>query len=103
MLEVHKNVVKSFAYLAILIELSKGKKLSGYDIVVHVRKFGLEAHPGTVYHQLGMLSRRGVIRGEKQNNKTVYEFTDEGLKAYKRFKKKWRKPLKYAHQNIVGF
>ena len=100
MSEIYTNIVKSFAYLSILIQLSKGKKITGYDILVHVRKFGLEVSPGTVYHQLGMLSRGGIVRGEKQGNKTVYEITERGMEVYRRFKEKWKKPVEYAYQNI---
>ena len=100
MSKIYRNIVKSFAYMNILIELSKGTKLTGYDIIVHLRKLGLEVSPGTIYHQLGMLSRNGIIRGERQSNKTVYEMTEKGMKAFKQFKKKWKKPLEYAYKNL---
>lgn len=100
MSEIYRNVVKSFAYLNILIKLSKGKKLTGYDIIVHLRNFGLKISAGTIYHQLGMLSRQGIIRGERQSNKTVYEMTPKGMKAFKEFKEKWKKPLEYACKSL---
>lgn len=100
MSQIYGNVVKCFAYLSILIGLSKGKKLTGFDIVVHVTNLGLEVSPGTVYHQLGMLSRDGIIRGERQKNKTVYEITEKGMKVFKEFKKQWKKPLEYAYHNL---
>jgi len=70
--------------------------------------FGFEAHAGTVYHQLGMLSELGIIRGEEQETRskyarrgaTAYEMTEKGTKAFKKFKKKWREPLEYAYKNL---
>lgn len=100
MAELHRNAVKSFAYLNILIELSKGKKLSGYDILVHLKNFGLEVSPGTIYHQLSMLTKQGIIKGEKETRKTVYQMTDKGHRAFNKFKRKWRKPIAYAYEHI---
>jgi len=101
---IARNVVKCFAYLNILIELSKGKKLTGYEILVHLKNFGFEISPGTLYHQLRMLSRDGIIRVRQCNPKrgTVYEMTEKGMEVFKEFKKIWEKPLKYAYTEIVG-
>ena len=104
MSEVYNNVVKCFAYLNILIELSKGRKLTGYDILVHMKNFGLEVSPGTVYHQLSMLEKAGIIKAKKTMGnpagKTVYEMTEKGKNIFKMFKSKWRKPLEYAYKNL---
>ena len=103
--EIYDNVVKSFAYISLIIELSKGRKLTGYDILVHVKGFGLEVSPGTVYHHLDMLEEAGIIKSEsairRKATKIVYEMTDEGMKRFKKFKEKWREPVLYAYQNIV--
>jgi len=105
MSEIYDNVVKSFAYLSLIIELSKGRKITGYDVLVHLQEFGLEVSPGTVYHHLEMLEKDGIIKGtptiRRNATKTVYEMTDEGMKVFKEFKEKWRKPVLYAYQNIV--
>ena len=102
---IYENVVKSFAYLSLIIELSKGRKITGYDVLVHVKSFELEVSPGTVYHHLEMLEKAGIIKGtlaiRRNATKTVYEMTDEGMKVFKEFKEKWREPLRYAYQNIV--
>ena len=104
MSEVYSNVVKCFAYLSMIIELSKGKEITGYDIVAHVSNFGLAVSAGTVYHQLRLLEKAGIIKGKTRlrthANKTVYEMTEKGMKAFKEFKKKWRKPLEYAYKNM---
>jgi len=109
MSEIAANVLKSFSFLCILVELSKGKKMTGYELVVHITSFGFKAHTGTVYHQLGMLSELGVIKGEEQETRSkyarrgamAYTMTAKGMKAFKEFKKKWKKPLEYAYQNIM--
>jgi DNA-binding PadR family transcriptional regulator len=108
MSEIANNILKSFSFLTILIELSKGKKMTGYELVVHITSFGFKAHIGTVYHQLGMLSELGFIRGEEQETRskyarrgaTAYKMTEKGMKAFEEFKKKWKKPLEYAYQNL---
>jgi len=108
MSEIVANILKSFSFLTILIELSKGKKMTGYEIMVHIKSFGLETHAGTVYHQLGMLSEWGIIKGEEQETRTkyarrgatAYEMTGKGMEAFKEFKEKWRKPLEYAYKNL---
>lgn len=98
--ELHVNILKSFAYMSVLIELSKGKKLSGYDLLLHLKNFGFEVSPGTLYHQLGMLSKEGVIVGHKQSTKTLYEMTEHGMTVFKRFKEIWKQPLEYVNQNL---
>jgi DNA-binding PadR family transcriptional regulator len=108
MSEIANNIGKSFSFLTILIELSKGKKMTGYEIMVHIKSFGLETHAGTVYHQLGMLSELGILKGEEQETRTkyarrgatAYEMTEKGMKAFQEFKKKWKKPLEYAYKNL---
>lgn len=103
MSELYSNVVKCFAYLSTIIELSKGKEITGYDIVAHVSNFGIAVSAGTVYHQLHLLEKTGIIKGTRLRthaNKTVYEMTEKGKKAFNEFKKKWRKPLEYAYQNV---
>ena len=106
MSEIYDHVVSTFAYLSLVVELSKGKELTGYDIVVHVRKFGLEVSPGTVYHQLDMLENEGIIEAKpvrrKRSYKTTYVMTEKGMEAFKEFKRKWSEPIRYAHENIIG-
>lgn len=103
MSQIYSNVVKSFAYLTIIIELSKGKKITGYDIIAHVNNFELTVSAGTVYHQLHSLEKTGIIKGTRLRthaNKTVYKMTEKGMKTFNEFKKKWKKPLEYAYKNM---
>ena len=103
MLKLQKDLLKCFSYISFLIELSKGRKLSGYDIIVHVKKFGGEVSPGTVYHQVHRLERNGIIKGiQEVSGKTVYEITDEGLRAFKEFKVRCRASVNYVHQNFMN-
>ena len=74
----------------------------------HISSFGFEAHAGTVYCQLSMLSEWGFIKGEEQETRTkyarrgatAYEMTEKGMKDFKKFKKKWKNPLGYAYKNL---
>jgi len=105
MSEIYKNSIKCFAYLSLIIELSNGRKITGYDLLVHMKRFGMEVSPGTVYHQLSMLEEAGIIKGtpvkRKNASKTVYEMTEKGKKVFEEFREKWREPLHYAYRNIV--
>jgi len=108
MSEITNHVLKSFSFLTILIELSKGKKMTGYKIMKHINSFGFKTKVGTVYGQLGILSEWGFIRGEEQPAKSryarrgafAYEMTGKGVEAFREFKKKWKKPLEYAYKNL---
>ena len=77
-----KKAETCFLHMNILIELSNGKKLTGYGMINHLKKFGFKISPGTVYHQLDTLLEKGIIRGEKQpwgkNSKTIYQMTKKG-------------------------
>ena len=100
MSDLHLNIVKCFAYISILIELSKGKQLSGYDLLLHLRTFGFKVSPGTLYHQLQMLRDAGILEGNKVGRKTVYKMTDQGMDMFDVFKKNWKPALKYVYQHL---
>lgn len=101
---IYSNVVKCFAYLSVILELSKGREITGYDILDHVSSFGLAVSAGTVYHQLHMLEKAGLIQPKHvrrgRSYKTVYIMTEKGIEVFKEFRKIWRKPLEYAYKNI---
>jgi DNA-binding PadR family transcriptional regulator len=105
MSEMYENIVKCFAYLSIIVELSKGKEITGYDILNHVSSFGLTVSAGTVYHQLGMLEKAGLIKPKpvrrKRGYKAVYVMTEKGMATFEEFKAKWRKPLEYAARSLI--
>jgi DNA-binding PadR family transcriptional regulator len=98
---LQKDVVACFAYMSLLIELAKGKALSGYDVLVHVKQFGLAVSPGTVYHQLRRLVEKGYIQGMRVNGKTVYAMTEQGLQQFSEFKESQREPIRYLFKNLI--
>jgi len=108
MSEITGNILKSFSFISILIELSKGQKMTGYEIMKHIDTFGFKAKVGTVYCQLGMLSEWGFVRGEEQETRsrfarrgsTAYQMTEKGMKAFNEFKQKWKNSLEYAYKNL---
>jgi len=104
MSEIYGNVVKCFAYLSVILELSKGREITGYDILDHVSSFGLAVSAGTVYHQLRMLEKAGLVKPKRirrgRSYKTVYTMTEKGMEAFREFKRKWHKPLEYAYKNL---
>ena len=101
MLDIQKDMVKCFSYMSFLIELTKGNQMSGYDVMTHVKKFGREVSPGTVYHQIKRFKKNGLIKGiQDVDGKTIYEITDEGITAFRKFKDNWIAPMQYIHQNL---
>lgn len=77
--DIETRVVKNFLDILILIELKKQSKLSGYDVTGFVNnKFGGILSPGTVYATLYALERKGLIKGETDGRKTVFNLTEEG-------------------------
>ena len=95
-----KNTVKCFTFISTLIEFAKGKALTGYDMLVHLRTFGFEVSPGTVYHQFSVLAKDGLIVGTRHDHKTVYEMTEKGMDVFDEFKNTWKTPLEYAYQGL---
>ncbi len=77
--DIEIRVVKNFLDILILIELKKQTNLSGYDVTGFVNgKFGGILSPGTVYATLYALERKGLIAGESDGRKTVYQLTEMG-------------------------
>ena len=72
MSEITGNVLKSFSFITILIELSKGKKMTGYEIMKCIDSFGFKSHSGAVYPQLYMLEDWGLIRGKEQKTRSRF-------------------------------
>jgi PadR family transcriptional regulator PadR len=98
--ELKTMFIKCFAPLSFLIELSRGRKLSGYDVVKHMKGFGLEVSPGTVYPQIRRLEREGLVEASHADDSVVYTLTEEGLRLFRGFIEDWRKPLTYVYQNL---
>lgn len=77
--DIEIRVVKSFLDVLILIEMKKQSNLSGYDVTAFVNnKFGGILSPGTVYATLYSMERKGLIKGESDGRKTVYQLTEAG-------------------------
>jgi len=101
--QIYKDVLKSFVYMSLIIELSKNKTVSGYDIMVHLKNFGLKASPGTIYYQIERLRKAKVIElinNDGGRGKKTYRITEEGLEAFSEFKGTWKQPIGYLCQNI---
>jgi DNA-binding PadR family transcriptional regulator len=79
--KLRNRVIKNFLDILILIEM-KDNPLSGYDVIglIH-KKYDVLLSSGTIYSQLYSLEREGIIRGEQNNRKRVYELTEEGEHA----------------------
>ena len=75
----HKQTVKSLIDVIILTGLKNGT-MSGYDVISHIHTtFGVLLSSGTVYSHLYSLERDGLIVGEYENKKRVYQITEKGI------------------------
>jgi len=63
--------------------------MSGYDLMLHIRGFGMEVSPGTACYQISRLEKKGIIEPAEdasEKDKRTYRITKEGLAAFKEFK-----------------
>ncbi len=76
--KMEKQIAKSVMDLLMLAELRNGT-MSGYDTIGFIHnKFGVLLSSGTVYSHLYALERDGLIKGEWDVKKRVYEITEKG-------------------------
>jgi DNA-binding PadR family transcriptional regulator len=79
--KLRSRVVKNFLDILVLTEI-KDKPLSGYDVIGFIhKKYDVLLSSGTIYSQLYSLEREGIIRGEQNKRKRVYELTEKGEQA----------------------
>jgi len=79
--KMEKQIAKSVMDLLMLAELRNGT-MSGYDTIGFIHnKFGVLLSSGTVYSHLYALERDGLIKGEWDTKKRVYEITEKGEQA----------------------
>lgn len=106
MVNLYLHILKCFSFMILIIELAKGRAITGYDIMVAIRKFGFKASPGTVYNQIELLESEGLIESKSvkrvRSTKTVYKITEKGIRFYEEFKDKWREAFVYMSENIVA-
>jgi DNA-binding PadR family transcriptional regulator len=85
--KLRKQIIKSVMDVLMLAELRNGA-LSGYDAisVIH-KKFGVLLSSGTIYSHLYALERDGLIKGDWDVKKRVYEITEKGEEALENISK----------------
>ena len=90
--------------MTIVVELSREKELSGYDITSQVKRLGLSASPGTIYNQFRRLEKEGIIKSRLVPHgttyKAVYKATEEGKRILQDFTDKWD-PI-FMQQHIIA-
>jgi DNA-binding PadR family transcriptional regulator len=76
--KLRSRMIKNFLDILVLSEM-KDNPLSGYDVIglIH-KKYNVLLSSGTIYSQLYSLEREGIIRGEQNKRRRVYELTEEG-------------------------
>jgi len=75
---MHRRLIKNFSDIFILAELRKGP-LSGYDVIEYINnKFHILLSSGTVYAILYSLERDGLIAGNWDQRRRMYNLTQKG-------------------------
>ncbi len=73
------RTIKSFADILILKYLKLHPLNSGYQILKHMHEeYDIFFSPGTIYNEIYALKNKGLIRGEGDENSTIYCLTEEG-------------------------
>jgi DNA-binding PadR family transcriptional regulator len=77
--DLHGRTVKNFTDILIMKSLRKESPLSGYELIMLFHeKFHLLLSSGTVYSKLYSMERDGLIKGEWNGRKRVYQLTEKG-------------------------
>ena len=80
---MHRRLIKNFSDIFILAELRNGP-LSGYDVIEYIHnKFRILVSSGTVYAILYSLERDGLITGNWNQRRRMYNLTPKGEETLK--------------------
>ena len=80
---MRKQAVKSVMDIVILAEI-KNEKMSGYDVISYIHEtFGVLLSSGTVYSHIYSMERDGLIKGDWDTKKRVYNITEKGQQSLK--------------------
>lgn len=105
-MDISKNFLKCFAFTSLIIELAHGKEMTGYDVMVHLKRFGFRVSPGTVYNHIDMLFNERLVESRSvkrvRSTKTVYKLTEKGIRFYEDFKENWSEPIGYLYKNMTA-
>ncbi len=84
--QIKKRIVREFLDIIFLVEIKQHAKLSGYDLAVSLKnRYMLSLSAGTVYSQLHILERGGLIIGFFDGKKTTFSVSPQGEEALAMF------------------
>ncbi len=74
-----------FAFLKFLLLnfIEKKGEITGYDFLKYCKEKGIPASAGTVYPQLGDLTKNGILNQRNEGRKKFYYLTEEGKEFLK--------------------
>ena len=76
------RTIKSFTDILILKHLKSHPLSSGYQVLRHLYDgYDVLCSPGTLYKEIYLLERKGLIKAEGDQNSRIYSLTDEGQKV----------------------
>jgi DNA-binding PadR family transcriptional regulator len=80
--QIKKRILADFLDVFILIQIKRLGSLGGYDLLVALKRdFFVSLSAGTIYSQLYILERRGLILGTFDGDKTTFVLTPKGQAA----------------------
>jgi DNA-binding PadR family transcriptional regulator len=83
--QIRGRTVKNFMDMVILMELGK-HQMSGYDVISSVNKrFHLLLSPATIYSNLHLLERNGLVKSKCSQGKRIYMLTEQGKETVRAF------------------
>jgi DNA-binding PadR family transcriptional regulator len=97
-----RNFARCLSPILFLIELYKGRRLSGYDIVKQMRGFGVDISPGTVYPQIRNMERGGLVESILENDVDIYSLTPKGRSIMESYIEVIQEPLQYLLDNLIA-
>jgi DNA-binding PadR family transcriptional regulator len=80
--DLRVRIIKNFTDILVLKHLKAKPSSSGYQILRHLHEtLSIPFSPGTIYNEIYMLERKGLIKSDGDENARVYSLTPQGQDA----------------------
>jgi DNA-binding PadR family transcriptional regulator len=96
--DLRVRVIKNFTDILVMKYLKTKPSSSGYQILRHLHEtLSIPFSPGTVYNEVYMLERRGLIKSDGNENCRTYSLTVQGQETLNQIADK-----KKEMQDLIG-
>lgn len=80
--DLRVRIIKNFTDILVMKHLKTKPSSSGYQILRHLHEtLSIPFSPGTIYNEIYMLERKGLIKSDGDENARVYSLTPQGQEA----------------------